>query len=304
VARPARITFSPDGRTLVMGGTDNFLPAGVTERTFHAWDTVTGQDHPFQATQPARVFAVTFSPDSRMLAWGDGAGYVTLWDVAAGQVRRRLRGQHSYIESLSFSPDGKTLASASADTTVLVWDVTGRPASAAAGPLSAERLQSLWDDLASKDAGKAFDAIGLLAASAQQAVPLLKARLHSAPAPAEPKQVARLVADLDSEQFDARQKAAEELRRLGERAEPGLRTALKEQPPLEARKRIEELLEGVRVLATAPENLRNLRAVEVLEHIGTPDAREVLRTLATGAPDARLTREAKASLERLTKGSR
>lgn len=303
VVRPARITFSPDSRTLVMGGTGDFLPAGVTRRTFHAWDLATGQDHPFEATQPARVFSVTFSPDGRMLAWGDAAGYVTLWDVAAGQVRRRMRGQHSYIQSLSFSPDGKTLVSASADTTVLVWDVTGRPASAPAAPLSAERVQSLWDDLANKDAGTAFDAIGLLSESAQQAVPLLKTKLRPAPAPAGSKQVARLIADLDSEQFDVRQKAADELRRLGERAEPGLRAALKDQPPLEARKRIEELLEGVRALATSPANLRNLRAVEVLEHIATPDAREVLRTLANGAPDARLTRDAKASLERLSKVS-
>jgi hypothetical protein len=45
--------------------------------------------------------------------------------------------------------------------------------------------------------------------------------------------------------------------------------------------------------------LRQLRAVEALEHIGTADARQVLQRLADGAPDARLTREAQASLERL-----
>jgi hypothetical protein len=36
-----------------------------------------------------------------------------------------------------------------------------------------------------------------------------------------------------------------------------------------------------------------------LERIGTPEARQLLKRLATGAPGARLTREAKASLERL-----
>jgi hypothetical protein len=85
----------------------------------------------------------------------------------------------------------------------------------------------------------------------------------------------------------------EALRRLGERAEPGLREALKGKPTLETRKRVEQLLEGIR--------LRCLRAVEVLEHIGTPDAQQVLKTLASGTPPARLTREAKASLERLAK---
>ena len=37
----------------------------------------------------------------------------------------------------------------------------------------------------------------------------------------------------------------------------------------------------------------------VLERIGTPEAQNVLETLARGAPGARETEEAKASLERL-----
>ncbi len=45
----------------------------------------------------------------------------------------------------------------------------------------------------------------------------------------------------------------------------------------------------------------SLRTVEVLEIAGTPEARQVLEQLAKGAPEARLTQEAKASLERLAK---
>jgi hypothetical protein len=50
-----------------------------------------------------------------------------------------------------------------------------------------------------------------------------------------------------------------------------------------------------------PKRLRSLRGVEVLEYIGTPEARELLQSLANGAQDACLSREAKASLERLQK---
>jgi WD40 repeat protein len=50
-----------------------------------------------------------------------------------------------------------------------------------------------------------------------------------------------------------------------------------------------------------PEEIRGIRAVEVLEHIGNADARQVLEKLAAGAPEAWLTQEAKASLERLAK---
>jgi hypothetical protein len=48
------------------------------------------------------------------------------------------------------------------------------------------------------------------------------------------------------------------------------------------------------------EELRRVRAVEVLELIGTPEARRLLEELAGGEPAARLTREASSSLRRLT----
>jgi hypothetical protein len=57
-------------------------------------------------------------------------------------------------------------------------------------------------------------------------------------------------------------------------------------------------------LAEAPpsaERTQALRAVEVLERVGSREAREVLRALAGGAPDAELTQQATAALARLTK---
>jgi hypothetical protein len=47
--------------------------------------------------------------------------------------------------------------------------------------------------------------------------------------------------------------------------------------------------------------LRTLRALQVVESVGTPEARQLLESLAKGAPDARLTREAQASLRRLAR---
>jgi hypothetical protein len=47
-----------------------------------------------------------------------------------------------------------------------------------------------------------------------------------------------------------------------------------------------------------------LRQLEVLENIGTPEARGVLQTLAGGAPEAELTQAAKAALGRLARRPR
>jgi hypothetical protein len=45
--------------------------------------------------------------------------------------------------------------------------------------------------------------------------------------------------------------------------------------------------------------LGQIRGLEILGQIGTPDALDVMKTLAAGAPDASLTKQAKADLERL-----
>jgi hypothetical protein len=77
--------------------------------------------------------------------------------------------------------------------------------------------------------------------------------------------------------------------------------ALAAKPPLEVRRRIEKVLAKLDGPVADPWRLRELRAVEVLEHVGTPDARHVLKTLAAGVPEARMTQEASASLERLAR---
>jgi hypothetical protein len=50
--------------------------------------------------------------------------------------------------------------------------------------------------------------------------------------------------------------------------------------------------------------VRGMRAVEVLERIGTAEARQVLQVIAQGAPGARLTREAQEALKRLAEADK
>src|SRR5205807_5136388 len=109
----------------------------------------------------------------------------------------------------------------------------------------------------------------------------------------------QLIADLDSEEFARREKAAAELAKFGESAVPALRDALKRDPSAEASRRLQTLLERAENAEPSGELLRGLRAIEILESITTPEARQLVQRLADGAPKARLTREAKAALERL-----
>jgi len=204
------------------------------------------------------------------------------------------------VLSLAFAPDGRRLVSGAIDTTALVWDVS-RLVQRRAAPvaLSASGLESCWKDLRG-DAATAYGALGALVASPAQAVPLLRDRLQPATASDE-RRIARLISDLDSEQFAARRKAAADLEELGQLAEPALQKALRGKPSTEARRALQALLDKLAEGILPLDRVREIRAVEVLEHVGTAEAREVLEKMTRGVQGTRLTRQAETALERVAR---
>jgi hypothetical protein len=175
--------------------------------------------------------------------------------------------------------------------------------SSAQGPTpkpDAKQLEKLWDDLASDDAAKAFKAMGQMAGVPAETVALLKSKLKPVD-PADPKVVKQLLEDLNSDQYTVRQKASAQLEKLADLAGPALREKLESKPSLEMRKRIESLIDKLDGPVTLPDLLRSLRAVELLELIGTPEARQALVLLANGAPGHRMTEAAQGAVMRLDK---
>jgi WD40 repeat protein len=277
------------------------------------------------------TFAV--SPDGRTLATGrnyHGANSrtmtVRLYELTTGELRRQFRGHTGFfIEDLAFSADGRRLASGCGDATVLVWGVYGTPGRKPPAALTDEQLKRVWEGLASSapappadvkgggdvkprpDAGEhagvspAFEAMQALIAVPRQTIPLLKQHLRPVPR-LSPGRLTKLLADLGDSRFAVREKATAELEKLDELAEAALRRALEDRPALEVRRRVERLLnriDSLRGPQMPSERLRTLRALEVLERLGTPEARRLLDALATGEPEAPLTGQARAALERL-----
>jgi RNA polymerase sigma factor (sigma-70 family) len=242
--------------------------------------------------------SLAFSPDGRYLATAQETSVIHLWDVLACRKVGQLPVHDGGVASLLFAADGKHLFSGGTDTTALTWNLNRRtrPAPARATPLSPQAVEALWSDLGDPDAARAFDALCQLSASPDQAVTLLRQRLRPA-ALADPKRMAQLLADLESDRFEVRRQAESELEKLGESAELGLRQAL-DDAPLDLRQRVERLLDRVSVPTAAPR--RDLRAVELLELLGSAEAGQVLRTLAEGEPTARLTSEAVRAVRQLT----
>jgi hypothetical protein len=263
------------------------------------WEAATGKElRRFEGHRERAVRSVVFSPDGRMLATGSDDNTIRLWEVASGGERHCLQGHQKNIWTVSFSPDGRLLVSSSLDTTALVWDLTGlfRDGRFQTRRLSAEELSRCWDDLAQADAGRAYQSIRALIGSPKETVLFLKAHLQPVVS-VDLKRVAPLLAALEGDQFAERDKAMSELEKLGLGVELALREVVSAKPSLEVRQRIEAILDK---LAGGP-RLRFLRALEVLEHVGTPEVRQLLESLCQGRAELWPTQEAKASLERFVK---
>jgi WD40 repeat protein len=289
------LAFSPDSK----------MVAGETDEGIYLWEIATGKKR--IKLEQGRAYSLAFSADGRTIASGHWDGMVCLWEVASGKRICCFDGHLARVFSVAFSPDGRTLSSGSEDATVLIWDLAGRLKQSKAGrvKLLPRELESLWNDLADRDAAGAYQSVWSLVDAAHESVPFLDTRLRrvlSKDADRQ-KRVAQMIAALDSDEFAEREKAIAELEALGDLAEPALRRALEGKASLEVSRRVERLLETLAGPVTSPETLQVVRAVEVLERIGTPDARQLLETLAKVASQGRLVQEAKAALERLNRRS-
>jgi WD40 repeat protein len=280
------LCFSPDETLLAAAGR-----SGQVE----LWH-IASQRHIRELKGPDRkIVCIAFSPDARTIATGDEDGGLRLWEVSSGGQRLSLEGHRGAVRTVSFSPDGRQLISAGDDSTALVWDLTGHLA-LGARQLSSRDMLSCWTDLASKDATRAYAAIWAIALMPKDGMPLLRKCCDvSGTAAAD---IERIVASLDAEDFEVRERAARDLVQLGEAAEPILRRTRSAKHSAELRRRVDELLEKLDNTELSAKRLQARRAMEALRLRGGAEANQLLEACARWSSEPWIILEAQCALSR------
>jgi serine/threonine protein kinase len=104
--------FSPDGRILAIGRSDNSV---------QLFDVATRKDARNHSLGTP-VNSVAFTPGGELLAVATDAPAIKLLDPASGEERRALSGHEQPVDALAFRADGSLLASAGHDGTIRIWD--------------------------------------------------------------------------------------------------------------------------------------------------------------------------------------
>ncbi len=311
-----QLAYSLDGRLLICENLDKTISsweiasgqersrmgdpaAAAPQSTATTWVGVNGIARSGPPIAPMGL-TIASSRDGSLIAAPGPNNTIKVYDASLGKEVGSFRGHDGAIASLVFAGDGKVLVSGGNDSTLLVWDLARlkrepRPMFAEFQP---KEFETLWADLLSSDAAKAGKTVHSLIARADASVALLQGRIHPA-APIEPTKIDQLLIDLDSSAFPKRALATKELEKIGELAIPALQKRLTSQPSLETLRRVQSLLDKLTGQDLTSEQIRVVRAIEVLDRVGTAEAAQMLRRLADGAANSLTTRQARMSLDRL-----
>ena len=106
------LAFSPDGRWLASGSSDN---------TVCIWDVHNKKKSRRLTGHAQQVYTLEWLDEQRIVS-GSFDNTLIIWDAGQGRLLYRLQGHTDKVTALAVSPDGKTIASGSFDKTIRLWD--------------------------------------------------------------------------------------------------------------------------------------------------------------------------------------
>jgi hypothetical protein len=164
--------------------------------------------------------------------------------------------------------------------------------------LDLNRRIDLWKKMADPDASVGYEALRHLVNDSDEVVVFLEHQILGTSINREDIIIKDLNA-LDDDRFAVRERAQRELELLGESASSALVRRLRENPPAEARTRIEQIMKKKGGAGFSLSELRVVRAFEAFDQIGDGRALQSVERIVQRSQNAFIVSEAKAVLERL-----
>ena len=298
------VRFSPDGRFISAAEHTGRVETFDKYRAV-VWGVADGKRY----VEVEDYSSAVLSADNRYLFTGGlASNQKFLFDLLTGEpisIADPKQGLEWWF--IGRTPDAKTLiyaGPASSDRNRYQVYLASAPELAQPlegnGPPTEAALEYLWNGWGSDNAFRTEAAWKLLSAHRELAVGFARKQLTPIPE-ADAKRVKDLIKLLDDDSPDVRDKATVDITPAGWRFEHLLSDAHAAAGPGEVRNRLTSALRKAKEVPIPLDMKLALRGVELLEKLGTPAAKEVLRDLAKGAAGARLTVEATAALNRLVK---
>lgn len=122
------VVLSPDGTLLAISSSQikarpiDFPPI-LDNHIIQIWSAETDKTIMELSGHQKEIFAISFSPDGKLLASASGDGSTRLWEVETGKQVALLQVNDQIIWDVAFSPDGTLIATASRDGIVRLWGV-------------------------------------------------------------------------------------------------------------------------------------------------------------------------------------
>ncbi len=286
-----------------------FLLAAVNREGLWVVDAESGEirdrlrrSHSINDDSSLHRFSV--SPDGTLVAETLPDRHIEIWETYTGRPVLLLEKHPSEIADVHFLPDGLHLVSGDSQGNAYLWDLASADFAGsfdAGRPYSQEELGRLWRMLGESRGHASWSAMVALKHRPDQALPLID---HP---PNDDLLIQGLIERMDHDQFSDRQSAYRALRQLSLNAEPFLREALDTTKSAELRSRARRLLaylegpqrESQRRLMEESRNHRQLRTIQLLKWIGTPEAKRRLEAIRDSAQDPAVRNQSQAALKRL-----
>jgi WD40 repeat protein len=317
------VRFNADGRVLIAAAiperAHKFYTSDPPAEEVAVVDPIAGKElRRFGKTDEQRrsIDAVALSRDGKTVVTVRASGdkpdeqLITLWETETGRERGHFLGHRGRTHGVAISADGRFVVSGGEDTSGLVWDATGprRRDSSIRHESVTPDLAARFKDLAGDNAEQAYASIRAFINAPKETVSFLGGRSDLFAA-TDVQTIQGWIRDLDSNRFAERERASQELGLILDEAEGHLKTARQSKPSAETQRRIDLLLQA-KTTGFTGKKLQRFRVIEILEHIAGPGAAAgpdtarlaavaLLKEFAARPPEARMTREARVSLERL-----